>query len=367
MVEIRHHTTGAVLHRLDIPTLERASLSGMNFCDADLAGANLVGANLVASLFRGTRLRGANLSRANLTGAYLLQADLSDANLSGALMLPDSLDGADLTGANLAGADLTGAYLAEAKLVRANLSFANLQHAYLGGADLSGATLGSTILAQCPSLHQITGLATTRHVGPSTVDLATLRACVGNLPDAFLQGVGLTKGEIDTLRALYAQPVPSPSCLLVSAAADRDFTDRLRADLLTHDILCWHYCPDLGAGYLVQTVFTVAMKQHDRLVLVCSRQSLLSPGIADAVLHGIERERETGERKLFPVLVDGFLLSNELRRMADEKIATGEWRGDWVGHVREHLAADSQAGTEPAAYSEQLRWLMNALKRTPSG
>lgn len=84
MIEIKHKTTGAVLH-----TLSRANLSG-----ADLRGADLSGADL----------SGADLRTADLSDADLRCADLRDANLSGA-----NLSGADLIGAKLRGAELRGA------------------------------------------------------------------------------------------------------------------------------------------------------------------------------------------------------------------------------------------------------------------
>ena len=99
MIEIKHKTTGAVLHTVDADNLRRADLRWADLREADLSGANL---------------SGANLSWANLSGANLRRADLS---------------GADLSGANLRWADLIGANLSWANLIGANLSGANLRWA----------------------------------------------------------------------------------------------------------------------------------------------------------------------------------------------------------------------------------------------
>jgi hypothetical protein len=68
-----------------------------------------------------------------------------------------------------------------------------------------------TRIRGCPDLHLAAGLETVSHLGTSAVDVATLRASVARLPDAFLAGVGLAAAEIAGLRALFpAPPRPSP-------------------------------------------------------------------------------------------------------------------------------------------------------------
>jgi uncharacterized protein YjbI with pentapeptide repeats len=340
-LEIRHRETGAVLHRFERDTLEGASLPGLFFCDADLAGANLAGADLSGALFRETDLRGANLAGANLRGTYLFQTDLRDANLAGARMFVVSLDGADASGANLTGVDLTGSYLAETKLCGASLGYANLQSTYLGGADLTGARLAFTVLADCPSLSQATGLDEIEHLGPSALDLSTLRAGATSLPEAFLRGIGLAPEEIASLRALYSGPISYPSCLIAAGAADSQLADRLRADLLARGVSCWRHRPDLGGGYLTQVVFAQAMKRHDRVVVLCSELSLAQPDLGDAILAALERERETGATKLFPVRVDDVLLTDALRR---------------------RTLFDFRSWTAPDAYQPAFERLLDALE-----
>ena len=97
MIEIKHKTTGAVLHTIDAETLSDANLSGANLRGADLRGANLRDANLLWA-----DLRDADLREADLRGADLRWADLRDA---------------DLSGANLSGANLGGAILPDARVI----------------------------------------------------------------------------------------------------------------------------------------------------------------------------------------------------------------------------------------------------------
>jgi hypothetical protein len=362
VVAIRHKETGTLLHQLESDTLAGVSLRGMNLCGASLTGADLSGADLSDTIFGAADLREADLTGANLRGAYFGDADLSGANLRDALMFLTSLDRTDLTGANLAGANLTGSYLAETKLVRATLTFTNLQSTYLGGADLTRARIAFTLFAHCPSLHEAAGLGEIEHLGPSSLDLSTLRAGAASLPDAFLRGAGVLPAEIERLSVLASRPTPYSSCLLLHDPADRELADRLRVDLIAHGVNCWPHCADLGAGYVMQVVFDHAMKRHDRWVFICSEASLMQPDLQNQLLDAIERERQTGMQRIFPVRVDDFVFGEELLRTADGKVASGEWRVDWVRQLRERFVPDFRHWTQAGTYRTALAELLDRLR-----
>ncbi len=84
--------------------LENAQLEGLNLNDINLIKANLSGAKLKYSKLNRAKLIAANLQETDLTGASLIKAKLMGANLRNA-----NLTQTDLTGANLSNADLTGA------------------------------------------------------------------------------------------------------------------------------------------------------------------------------------------------------------------------------------------------------------------
>jgi uncharacterized protein YjbI with pentapeptide repeats len=361
VIEIRHNETGAILHQVEADTLEGARLSDLYLCGADLAEANLAGANLSGAVCRATDFRGAHLVGANLAGAYLFEADLRGADLSHASLLVTSLDCADLSGANLTAANLTGSYLAEAKLVRAKLTYANLQSTYLGGADLSGARMAFTVLADCPSLYQAAGLGEIEHLGPSGPDLGTLRAGVGALPDAFLEGAGLAREEVRRLRALFGEIPSYSSCLLAYAPADSGLASRLRASLLAHNVSCWRYPFDLEGGYILQVAFGKAMKQHDRVVFICSRHALQQPELLELLAAALEREQDTGVRKLFPVIVDDVVLDDARAQAADEKRGSGEHGADGTRLLRARAIFDFRNWSEESAYRAALTQLLAAL------
>jgi len=91
--------------------------------------------------------------------------------------------------------------------------------------------------------------------------------------------------------------------------------------LIAHDVSCWRYSASLDGGYIAQVAFNKSMKRHDRMVFICSRQSLAQPELRDLLVATLERERDTGAQKLFPVTVDDFILSDALLQTADERLA----------------------------------------------
>jgi uncharacterized protein YjbI with pentapeptide repeats len=229
MVEIRRKGDGVLLLRFQGPTLagqalcsedlRRADMRGMDLRgivmrDTYLGEADLRGADISDSYLHRADLTGADLSGARLNAANFSSGNLRHANFTGAVMAGADLCGANLYRADLTGADLTGALLfqthvTEAALIGANLRKADLTsaiflRALLTNADFREAILQETSFADCASLAAARGLAEVVHAGPSSLDLRTLRAVAGTLPEAFLSGAGNSRAEITRLGAALA-------------------------------------------------------------------------------------------------------------------------------------------------------------------
>jgi uncharacterized protein YjbI with pentapeptide repeats len=165
---------------------KRTTVRDPDVSRADLSSANLVGVNL----------RGTNLSRAKLRQAKASFADFSGADLIGA-----DLTELECIGTAFNGADLTKTKLRRAKLLGVAFSFVQVDGVRapgvtlfrdgpnLTGADFTDAQVGYCIFSKA-DLSKAKGLESVIHTLPSSVDIATLFASKGHIPDAFLRGCG---------------------------------------------------------------------------------------------------------------------------------------------------------------------------------
>lgn len=151
---------------------------------------------LVSADLSELELKGVQLNSAWLMSAKLNYADLRYANLRGA-----KLGSADLGGAVLYGADLRKSTLLQANLADVDLFMAILDGSQVGGMNCTGARFGHTMIGDI-DLSQVKGLDTVVHNAPSTIGIGSIYLSHGNIPDAFLRGIGIPIEHIAKIKAL---------------------------------------------------------------------------------------------------------------------------------------------------------------------
>jgi hypothetical protein len=280
----------------EIPHLNGVQLSGAHLNSGDLRGVDLSDADL----------RGAYLIRAHLNRAALRGVDLSYADLRGAY-----LSDADLRGAYLSGAYLRHAYVNSADLRGVDLSDADLREAYFHGADLSDARCLGTVFANI-DLSQVNGLEAIRHDGPSTVGIDTLFASKGKIPEVFLRGCGVREALIKYLPSLIGSmdPIQFYSCFISYSSKNRDFAERLHADLQAKGVRCWFDQEDLKIGERFRQRIDTAIRVHDKLMLVLTEHSLASDWVESEVEAALDREGREKRIVLFPIRLDEAVLES---------------------------------------------------------
>lgn len=112
---------------------------------------------------------------------FIVKVDLSQADLKGAVLTGANLSAVDFSGANLSEADLRGAILSGAKLAGSNFLKAVIGNTVFGNSDLS----------------DVIGLKDAVHCAPSRIAADTFALSKGKIPEAFLQGCGLSRTEIE--------------------------------------------------------------------------------------------------------------------------------------------------------------------------
>jgi uncharacterized protein YjbI with pentapeptide repeats len=347
-------------------TLNHADLQGANLSHVSFLRSSLICANLKGATLYDAGLRDTNLNSAILTGADMDQADARSANLTKADLNGATLKGTDLENATLINANLSNTKCNTTNFRSANLSNAELQRAdlwgaYLNNSDMSNAVIGFTRFGR-NDLSTIRGLDSVLHRGPSSIDIDTIYFSEGKISEYFLREAGVPDTFVTFMSSLTQEAIQYFSCFLSHAGPDAEFADRLRNDLVSNNVSCWHYRYDMRGGQFWRTQISEAIKIHEKLILVCSKQALLTRNVVDEIVAALERERETHSQKLFPIRLDDFILGNEMLKTADKKMKAGEWREDWVRQVRAYHIPDFRKWKKHDAYQPEFYRLLDALR-----
>jgi uncharacterized protein YjbI with pentapeptide repeats len=240
----------------------------------------------------------ADFKRADFRRALLKYTRLRGADLSYA-----ELSGADLSGADLRRAELRGADLREAKLYHTNMTLANLI-----GANLARAIFWETVLART-NFTDALGMEDCRHGGPSIIDHRTLQRSNG-VPETFLRGCGLPDVLIDSLSKWRRDSKQFHSCFISYSTKDREFAERLYADLQNKGVRCWFAPEDMKIADRFRDRIDEAVRLYDKLLLVLSESSIESPWVEDEVEAALEKERLQNRTVLFPIRLDDAVMTS---------------------------------------------------------
>ena len=344
----------------------------------DVSEADLFGADL-----RGADLREVHLSDANLTHANLTHTILSHANLSGASLAEATLHWADLFRANLSDAHLRGANLDEAELFEANLSRANLREANLSwsrlnGANLDEARIGSTSFSGI-DLSRVAGLESVIHEGPSSIGVdtltLTLRGSGGRFTEeqlVFFENAGVPATLLEYLPSiLESNPVQFYACFISYSTRDEGFAEPLNRDLNQAGIKTWKWDRDAVRGRDLGQSIDLAIRNHDKTILVCSVNSLTSPQVEREIQQALdkevqiktanaERRKEALAKGEPPPTVDADVL---IPIRLDNTIFS--WDSHLKSEVTKRMVADftdAPPGTDK--YNRELQALIKALNPT---
>ena len=303
---------------------------------------------------------GIDLRHANLRNCILERCDFASSNLRGADLSNCNLKGANLYSALLQGADLTGANLSGANLVSAEFSETSLDGTVFGDASFGRTTILETDLSVAIDL------GSTNHHYPSAIDSQSLHLSAAGLAGKpeyqrqeffrFLFAAGLDEQFLPTVHSWVGLPVEYHSIFISHSSLDKDFARKIYRDLQALGVKCWLDEKQILPGDSIMEEVDRGIKLWDRLLLVCSRNSL-SPTTGWWVEQELERalgkERElrrSGHQAgtLIPVTIDDYVFA--------------EFSSRYRATILERKVGDFR-NADTQAYAEALRQLVAALDR----
>jgi TIR domain/Pentapeptide repeats (8 copies) len=259
---------------------------------------------------------------------------------------------ADLRGATITG-DLRFANFAAAELTGACLFWANLTGAFLNQANFTGAQLFEAVFAD-NDLGSVVGLDKCEHFGASMLDYRTLTKS-GPLPLVFLRGCGLPDTLIQYLPSLLNQPIQFNSCFISHSSKDRDFAERLHADLQDKGVRCWFAPHDVAAGKKLHEQIDEAIRVHDRLLLILSERSMNSERVKTEIAKARAREVREKRQMLFPVSLVSFAA------LRDWECFDADTGKDSAREIREYFIPDFSCWKDHDQYQRAFDRLLKDL------
>lgn len=307
--------------------------------------------------FLGIDLARADLSRTDLSGAKFCEARLLNVDFQGAKLINVDMREADLTGSNLKNSDIQEADLSGANLSRANLSETNFTNTDLRWADLSGADLtnaniekarlGHTKLTDI-DLSSVKGMNTVRHEGPSIIGIDTIYRSKGNIPTKFLRDAGVPENFIIFMGSLVGAAFDFYSCFISYSIQDRVIAERLHADLQTAGVRCWYFPEDAQWGQPVWGEIDRSINAYDKLVVICSTDSLQSGPVNREIERALQREDRDHRHVLFPIRLDEYIFEN--------------WQHPRKADVQSKVIGDFRDWKNPDSYKQSFARLVRDLR-----
>ena len=328
-----------------------ASLSRVNLSRANLSFANLNMATLLEADLSEANLYKANCDRLIATGATLSHADSVEASFVSASLgrcnfESSDLENAHLDNASLFGTNLTNAHLYAADFYSADLSNSNMHNAILGYNNFANS-----------DLRKVKHLESCEHYGPSIVDHGTL-ILSGKLPVKFLRGCGLPDNFIAYIPSLFYQTdaVQFYSCFISYSSIDAQFAKRLYSRMRDEDLRVWYAPEDMKGGDKLVGQIDHAIRVHDKLLLLLSKNSIKSEWVTTEIYQARQREIRENRRVLFPIRLC------EFEMLRDWQCFDADTGKDLAREIREYFIPDFSNWKNHDAFEESFKRLISDLK-----
>jgi hypothetical protein len=130
---------------------------------------------------------------------------------------------------------------------------------------------------------------------------------------------------------------------------DDDFAQRLYADLQAKNVRCWKFDENAKWGEPVWGEIDTAIRHYDKLVVICSKDSLKSEPVIREIERALQKEDREHRNVLFPIRIDDYLL--------------GDWDHPRKADVVSKVIGDFRGSDNLATYAKAFPRFLDALNR----
>jgi hypothetical protein len=195
----------------------------------------------------------------------------------------------------------------------------------------------------------VRGLQAVGHLSPSSIGVDTIYLSKANIPDVFLRRAGVPERFIEYMHSLVGQTLQFYSCFISFSHHDQSFCERLYADLQANAVRVWYFPEDALMGRKVWGQIDQSIRIYDKLVVVCSKNSLQSSPVLREIERALQREDREGTDVLFPIRIDNHIFEH--------------WQHPRKADVIAKVVGDFSGWDKDAAkYAASFRKLMKALQ-----
>ena len=197
-------------------------------------------------------------------------------------------------------------------------------------------------------LSSVKGLETIKHIGPSSIGIDTIYRSQGNIPEIFLRGAGVPENFITYMHSLTGKGFDYYSCFISHSSKDQVFAERLYADLQARGVRCWYFPEDAKWGEPVWGEIDRSIKVYDKLVVICSQDSLQSGPVNREIERALQREDRESQSVLFPIRLDEYIFK--------------KWEHPRKADVVSKVVGDFSEWHSPGTYKKTLERLVKNLQ-----
>lgn len=266
---------------------------------------------------------------------------------------------ADFSGADLSKVDFSNRNMSGARFKNATLKGAKLVDTIFHGANLNGANLAGAIMFDTVfrrvNLSAVKGLDKVIHHGPSTIGIDTLLRSRGKISQKFMEEIGCPIESIAPLldwAKRYKSKRNFESVFISFGGPDEEFAKKISVRLKKEGVKTFFFPVSANFGDKLHRVMRDGVNAHDKVILICSKESLNRPGVVNEIEETLAREsREGGSQILIPIRLDNYVFS--------------DWAPEYPGlalAIRDRVIADFEGtDNDESKFEEQISRLIDVL------